>query len=184
MPSSPLLPFVRASSLHIGGAAAVASLRKDVVEDHGVDPRDVDAAFAVSRVTPGTNLLAFYALLGHRMGRWPLAAQAVLVGSFIPALIVVAVAIALSLSDARLVTAAMAGARAGGVAVICGAPMRLLQPQLRTHRATAALLAVGLFLIEWVAEVSPFVILLVAAVVGAAFLRSHDSAASPASFDS
>jgi hypothetical protein len=32
----------------------------------------------VSRITPGADLLGLYALLGHRLGGWPLAVKAVL----------------------------------------------------------------------------------------------------------
>ena len=89
---SALGAFVRASSLHIGAAAAAASLREELVRDHGLTPGDVDAAYAVSRVTPGTNLLALYALLGHRLGGWRLALQAIAVGSLVPASVAVLVA--------------------------------------------------------------------------------------------
>jgi chromate transport protein ChrA len=70
MNSHRLAPFLRASSLHIGAAAAAASLRHDLVKEGKVESRDIDAAYAISRVTPGTNLLALYALLGHRLGGW------------------------------------------------------------------------------------------------------------------
>ena len=182
MPSSPLLAFVRASSLHIGGAAVVASLRKDFVEEHGVDPRDVDAAYAVSRITPGTNLLAFYALVGHHAGGWPLAIRAVLIGSMIPAAIVLVAAVFYSGSESRVVAAAMSGARAAGIAIICGSPFRLLRPQLKNHPTTAIALAVVLLLMEWFLQISPFVLLLIAAGTGA-FLLRRDSPDSSDSLD-
>ena len=59
---APLTSFLRASSLHVGAAAAAASLRHDLIDDGSVAPADFDAAFAVARLTPGTNLLALYAL--------------------------------------------------------------------------------------------------------------------------
>jgi chromate transport protein ChrA len=175
MPSSPLLAFVRASSLHIGGAAAVASLRKDFVEEHGVEPRDIDAAYAVSRITPGTNLLAFYALLGHGVGGWPLAIRAVLAGAMIPAAIVLAVATIYSGSESRMLAAAMAGARAAGIAIICGSPVRLLRPQVKDRPAAAIALALGLFLLDWLFQGSPFALLLVAAGAGAVVLRPREA---------
>ena len=184
MPSSPLLAFVRASSLHIGGAAAVASLRKDFVEEHGVDPRDIDAAYAVSRITPGTNLLAFYALLGHGVGGWPLAIRAVLIGAIIPAAIVLAVAVIYSGSEARVLAAAMAGARAAGIAIICGSPVRLLRPQLKDRPAAAIALALGLFLLDWLFQGSPFALLLVAAGAGAVLLRPRNASRPKDSKDS
>lgn len=43
---SALGAFIRASSLRIGAAAATASLRDELVKDHGLTPDDVDAAYA------------------------------------------------------------------------------------------------------------------------------------------
>src|SRR5688572_11701868 len=116
-----LAAFVRASSLHIGAAAAAASLRHDLVKDHGLEGRDIDAAYAVSRLTPGTNLLALYALLGHRLGGWSLAVQAVAVGALVPATVAVLIAVLYLEYPSPLVSTFMAGARAGGVAVFLGA---------------------------------------------------------------
>ena len=65
-----ITPFVRASVGHIGAAAATASLRHDLVERGSFDPGEFDTAYAVARITPGTNLLALYYLLGHRLGGW------------------------------------------------------------------------------------------------------------------
>ena len=63
----PLAEFIRASSLHVGAAAAAAALRRDLVETGRLPSAAFDEAYAVARVTPGTNLLAMYALL--RFGR-------------------------------------------------------------------------------------------------------------------
>ena len=65
----PLDAFVRASSLHVGAAAAAAALRRDLVDKGRLPASAFDEAYAVARVTPGTNLLAMYALLGELEGR-------------------------------------------------------------------------------------------------------------------
>ena len=62
--SFPVGAFVRASSLHVGAAAAAAALRRDLVDKGRLPASAFDEAYAVARVTPGTNLLAMYALLG------------------------------------------------------------------------------------------------------------------------
>jgi chromate transport protein ChrA len=139
--------FVRASTLHIGSAAATAALRHELVESHGVEPHEIDGAYAVSRVTPGTNLLALYALLGHRLGGWKLAVQAVAVGAFVPASEAVLVAFLYTQSTSSLVAAMMTGARAGGVAVFLGAAVRLLRPQLSNRPRVAMAVAAGTFLV-------------------------------------
>jgi chromate transport protein ChrA len=166
-----LAPFVRASILHIGAAAAAASLRHDLVNDHQVTASEIDRAYAVSRVTPGTNLLALYAVLGHRLGGWPLAVQAVAAGAVLPALLALSVTIVYTHWNAPVVAHVMSGARAGGVAVFIGASVRLIRPQLATRRVPGAVLAVALALAAWLLPVGPFTILLAAGAVGAVVLR-------------
>ena len=168
---SPLGAFIRASSLHIGAAAATASLREELVRDHGLTPRDVDAAYAVSRVTPGTNLLALYTLLGHRLGGWKLALQALAVGSLVPASVAVLVAFLYSRSTSPLIADVMAGARAGGVAVFLGAAVRLLRPQLATHPRIGAVFALAALLGAWLLPLNLFAVLVIAGTAGALWLR-------------
>ena len=168
---SALGAFVRASSLHIGAAAATASLREELVRDHGLTPGDVDAAYAVSRVTPGTNLLALYALLGHRLGGWRLALQAIAVGSLVPASVAVLVAFLYSQSTSPVVADVMAWARAGGVAVFLGAAVRLLRPQLTTHPRIGSAFALAASLGAWFLPLNLFAVLLIAGTAGATWLR-------------
>jgi chromate transport protein ChrA len=173
MIGSPLVAFIRASSLHIGAAAAAASLRHDLVRDYGVEPHEIDTAYAVSRVTPGTNLLALYALLGHRLGGWRLAILAVAVGALVPALIAVVIALFYTEYSTPLIVAFMKGARAGGVAVFLGAAVRLLKPQVTAQTCVMKPLAIALaaFLVAWFSPVSLFVVLLLAGLAGALWLR-------------
>jgi chromate transport protein ChrA len=166
-----VVPFVRASSLHIGAAAAAASLRRELVDDHGLTGSDVDRGYAVSRVTPGTNLLALYAVLGHRLGGWSLAVQAIIVGACVPAVIAVLVAMLYTHTDALFVAALMRGARAGGVAVFVGAAVRLIRPQLAARPIIGAALTVSLVLVVALSSVGVFPLLLVAGAVGAVALR-------------
>src|SRR5689334_11537900 len=108
-PTPRVLPvFVRASTLHIGAAAATASIRKELTEAHCIEPHEIDAAYAVSRVTPGTNLLALYALLGYRVGGWALSLQAVVVGALVPATLAVAIAFLYTRSSSPFFAAVMA----------------------------------------------------------------------------
>ena len=164
---SPLVVFLRASSLHIGAAAATAALREELVADRRLEPHEVDTAYAVSRLTPGTNLLALYAQLGRRLGGWPLAFGAVTVGAVVPAIFAVTIAAAYQHSQSPIVAALMAGARAGGIAVFIGAAVRLLKPQITAHPRMAASVAAAASLLAWLVPVSPFVILLLAGIAGA-----------------
>ena len=168
---SALGAFVRASILHIGAAAATASLREELVRDHDLTPQDVDAAYAVSRGTPGTNLLALYALLGHRLGGWRLALQAIAVGSLVPASVAVFVAVLYSSSTSPIIADVMAGARAGGVAVFLGAAIRLLRPQLATHPGMGSAFALTALLGAWLLPLNLFAVLVIAGTAGAIWLR-------------
>jgi chromate transporter len=75
--------------LHVGAAAAAAALRRDLVDTGRVSSAPFDEAYAVARVTPGTNLLAMYTLLGKRFAGWRGALLALCVGAFVPAIIAV-----------------------------------------------------------------------------------------------
>jgi hypothetical protein len=81
-----------------------------------------DEAYAVARVTPGTNLLAMYTLLGERFARWPGALLALSVGALVPAIVAVTLGAAyVEYADHPLAREAMQGARAGALAVFAWA---------------------------------------------------------------
>jgi chromate transport protein ChrA len=164
-------PFVRASALHIGAAAATASLRDELIRDERATAHDVDAAYAVSRVTPGTNLLALYALLGHRLGGWPLALSAVAVGVLMPGVVAVILVALYTHASTGFVSALMTGARAGGVAVFLGAAIRLLKPQLPAHPGRGLAFAALAVLVAPMRPLSLFAVLLVAGAAGAFLLK-------------
>lgn len=134
-PRFPWLVLVRASSLHVGAAASAAALRRDLVETGQLHPDHFDEAYAVARVTPGTNLLAMYVLLGERFAGWRGALVALAIGACVPALIAVSLGVAyVAFSDQLLTQLLMQGARAGALAVFAWAVIRLARPQVRAHR--------------------------------------------------
>lgn len=172
--SFPFGSFVRASSLHVGAAAAAAALRRDLVDNEKLPASAFDEAYAVARVTPGTNLLAMYTLLGERFAGWRGALTALAVGTLVPALIAVALGAAyVSYADHPLAQAAMQGARAGALAVFVWAIVRLARPQLEQHRRRGVALAVSTLVMTLLLPIPQFVILLVVGGLGAAFLRSE-----------
>lgn len=172
--SFPLASFLRASGLHVGAAAAAAALRHDLVDRGQLTASEFDEAYAIARVTPGTNLLAMYTLLGKRLAGWRGAASALAVGTVVPAAIAgLFAATYIRFSDIALAARAMQGARAGALAVLLWAAVRLLRPQIMLHRTRAALLAGGALAAALTLSVSPIVQLIVAAVVGAVLLRAE-----------
>ncbi len=167
------MPFVRASAFHIGAASAAVSLREELVADHRLNASDVDVAYAVARVTPGTNLLAIYTILGHRIGGWPLALQALAVGALVPSAIAVGLAILYSHADARWVEALMKGARAGGIAVVIGVALRFVRPHIAQHRSKALAIALVALFAGWTNAIGALWVLLGAAAVGSLALRGQ-----------
>jgi chromate transporter len=164
-------PFLRASSLHLGAAAAASSLRHELVANGSLDRADFDAAYAIARLTPGTNLLALYALLGHRLGGWRLTLAAVAVGIMLPSTVAVLIAILYSQNASPVVALIMRGARAGGVAVFLGAVVRLIRPQLTEHRRLGITFAVVAFAVVWCLPINQLFVLLVAGGLGAVILK-------------
>ena len=169
----PLVELVRASSLHIGAAAAAAALRRDLVDTGRLPGAAFDEAYAVARVTPGTNLLAMYTLLGERFMGWPGALLALAVGALVPAMIAVALGAAyVKYADYPLAQDLMQGARAGALAVFAWAVVRLLRPQIQQHRGRGIGLAVAVLVMTLVLPIPAFAILLIAGGLGAVFLRA------------
>lgn len=168
----PMLEFIRASTLHVGAAAAAAALRRDLVDTGRLQSTAFDEAYAVARVTPGTNLLAMYTLLGERFAGWRGGLLALGVGAFVPTVIAVTLGAAyVEYSGYPLVREAMQGARAGALAVFAWAVVRLLRPQMQQHRGRGVALALATLTMTLVLPVPAFVILIVAGALGAAFLQ-------------
>jgi chromate transporter len=171
-PAIPLGSFIRASSLHVGAVAAAAALRRDLVESGRLASTAFDEAYAVARLTPGTNLLAMYTLLGERFAGWRGALSALAVGTLVPSVVAVALARAyVTFAEHSLANKAMQGARAGALAVFVWAIVRLVRPQLEQHRHRGILLAIATLVMTLALPIPQFVVLLIAGGIGAAFLR-------------
>lgn len=170
-----VLPLVlRASSVHIGGIATQSWLRTMLVDTGRLAADDFNRAFAVARLTPGTNLLAFYVALGHKVARWRGALACLSVATLVPGTI----AAVLGVLYVRYAAAAgvdrfMAGAQAGAVAVLFWTAARLLTVTTAERPARGTVLALGAAAVVWSGAVTPVVILLAAAALGAVFLRGE-----------
>jgi chromate transport protein ChrA len=163
------------SLVHVGAAATAAALRRELVRDGAVDEETFDAIFAAARLTPGTNLIALFAGLGHRVGGFVGAVAAVTIGLFpaVAASLMVFSAYS-SLERAPALASAMTSAGSAAIAVLVWAAGRFLVGPLRKHTAVTVSIAastVGLYL----AEVSPLVALVGSSVVGGVILRDRTS---------
>ena len=168
------MSLLRACSLHVGAAAAASSLRKELVDTGALKSSTFDEAYAIARLTPGTNLLAMFALLGAHFSGWRGSLLAIAIGTFVPGTIVtVAAALYVNYSENPLAARSMQGARAGAFAVLMWAGVRLLLPQLERQRSRGIGMALVVLLASAFTPIPPITLLLGAALVGAIVLKEH-----------
>jgi chromate transporter len=145
----------------------IAKIREDLVERRGVlGDEEYALSFALARVAPGTNVLAFCAAIGWRLRGWPGAAISVAALSMPAAVAVVLLTLAYEAwRAAPLGHAVISGAMSAVVGVIFGGAWLLIAPYLRRERRVrAAVFAAGAFLLAPL--ISPVWILLLAAAAG------------------
>ena len=153
-----------------GGSATVAVLHREIHDKRGwVDEADFALCFALCRLTPGTNLLAFCTGIGWLLHRLRGAVVALLAGS-IPctAIVVVATALFSQWQDDRWAQAAIHGAIAAAVAITVKSCWTIARPHFRSGaRLRVALVGGAAFVLyAWLA-VPPIQVLVGAAAVGA-----------------
>ena len=162
----------RASATHIGGTPTQSWLRTALVDTGRVSADAFNRWFAVSRLTPGTNLLAFYAVLGHHIARWRGALACVGVGTAVSATIAGALGILYVRYAAMAgVERFMAGAQAAAVAVLAWTAVRLLAATAAERPARGWALAAVALLAVWWDALTPIGVLLGGAALGALWLR-------------
>jgi chromate transporter len=165
------------STVFGGGTATVAILEHEIVErQHWLDRRETHLAFAVARLTPGTNLLAFCAGVGWLMRR-SAGAVVALVSHSVPCsvLAVALTAFYASWTQHALAQLALRGAMASAVAIMVSTCWTILRPLLRSpDRGRVVLLFMGAFtLAMW--GVSPLRVLALSGVLGALWAESGDA---------
>jgi chromate transporter len=174
-PSPPLGPmawvFARfGNTVYGGGSPTIAVLEREITDRRGwLDRGHTQLAYAVSRLTPGTNLLAFCTGAGWLMRRGP-GALVALAAASIPCSMV---AVALTLfyqawANHAVARFALRGALASAVAIMVATCWTLVRPHWRhASRFRVALLFVAAFTLATVWGQSPIRVLALSAVVGA-----------------
>ena len=162
--------FIRHGNLTFGGGSAtIATLHREIVERRSwIEQEPFDLAYALSRLTPGTNLLAFSTAVGWMLCRWSGAIITLLGGSLPCASLAVAVTAFYELWS-RNATAqiALRGALAAAVGVMVITGVTIIRPHW--HGASWVKLLVfvgGAFAFSLFSSISPIRILCVAAVLG------------------
>jgi chromate transporter len=151
-----------------GGSATTAVLREQIVTRRAwLTERDFELAYALSRLTPGTNLLAFCTAAGW-MTRGLSGAIVALLASSIPCSLVALVATCfyeLGQASALLVAAAR-GALAAAVAIMVNTAWVFARPHAMTSRVKALVIVLLAFLLVTGPKIAPLHVLLGAAAVG------------------
>jgi chromate transporter len=142
-----------------GGYVTIGMLGRELVEKRGwLRATDFDLAFALSRVTPGTNLLAFCAAIGSVLKGWSGAAAAVFAVTLPSATIAVLFIYGFEIGQTnRYAMAAIAGTVAAVAGMMWSTIWTILRPHLggRRRNLQVAVIAGGAFLAAWKFGVTP-----------------------------
>ncbi len=162
--------YTRVSNLTFGGGdPTMAGLEAELVARRGwLTAEQYGLAYALARITPGTNILAFCAGTAWALKGWPGALLAVL-GASVPAAAVVVLLTAgyQALRQNEHAMAAIAGTLAAAVGMMAVSAFDLVRPHLRRRRALrAVVLVAGSAWLAYGFHVPPVEILGLAALTG------------------
>jgi len=152
-----------------GGSATTAALQREIVEQRRwYDIMQFSLCYALARVTPGTNLLAFCTASAWLLRGWRGALLALLVVSIPSCALVYLVTIGFDTwSRNRFFQAAIAGALAASVGALLASFWLLVRPYLnRQHWIQTAIIVVGSIALSLIAGWSPVAVLILAGVIG------------------
>lgn len=151
-----------------GGSATVATIREEiVVRRRWISEDQFALAFGLSRLTPGTNVLAFCAATGAMTRGFAGALVAVIAGSLPCSMIAVLATHFFSvLQRSPFFAAALGGALAAAVAVMVNTSWVLAQPHVKASIAKGLVIVPGAIVMVTVFSVSAIHVLALAAIVG------------------
>lgn len=152
-----------------GGSATVGTLHRELLEKrHWIDAAEFEVCFALARLTPGTNVLAFCAGVGWRLRGFPGALAALLAASLPCAFMVTIATMLLSRWQANhWIQAATQGAIAAAVAITVRTVWVIIHPYFQLHsRLRVLLIGAAAFSAYVFLSLPPIEVLVLAAVVG------------------
>ncbi len=163
--------FLRAGNLTFGGGdPTMALLHRELVEKRGaITSQQYGASFALARITPGTNVLAFSAAAGYLMRGWPGALIAV-ISSSIPSSFIVLAATRLATGDVQhpFLKAVIQALVAVAIALIASTVWNLVQPSWKPSRRIQVIVLVTISAAAtYFGILPPVAILAIAALYGA-----------------
>jgi chromate transporter len=153
-----------------GGTATIVEIERELIDRRGwISRPESQVAYAISRLTPGTNLLAYCVAVGWRLGGSLGAGVALLAVSLPGAVAAVLLTFLVTRWKAQpALAAALSALLAAAVAIMIGAIWAMMRPFFLAQRWQKPLLfsLCGLLLAAFT-SVSPLTILVTAAVMGA-----------------
>src|ERR1051326_3961386 len=165
--------FLRAGTLTFGGGnPTMAALYNDLVSARGwITAEQYGLVYALARLTPGTNLLAFGAGVAWQISGWSGAVLAVLAMSVPAAFCTVLLTIGYDVWKQNAVAmSAIAGVLAASVGLMVSSAWQLIGPHFKTRDWRRILrtvtIAAGAFLLALRFDMPPVEVLLLAAVAG------------------
>lgn len=151
-----------------GGIAAIELLRRSFDGRGWVDASTHGLLVAVSRLTPGTNILAYCAAAGWRLHGWRGMLTALVAASLPGSLLIYALAATLVRLDRYLVVRmALSVGTLIAAALVFASAWALLKPYVRSTRRASAFVIVGIAAALAIVGWTPVRVLLVCAIVGA-----------------
>lgn len=170
LPARLAVVFLRIGNLTFGGGdPTMAALQRELVDRRGwLTTEQYGLLFALARITPGTNVLAFCAGAGWRILGWRGAVLAVLCASGPSAILAVWLLSAYRAGASNfVVAAAMAGISAAIVGVMMAGAWLLVKPQFRGgNRLRPVAITGAAFVLAAVLAWPPVPILALAALAG------------------
>jgi chromate transporter len=153
-----------------GGTATIVEIERHIIDEHAwLGRRDSHLAYAISRLTPGTNLLAYCVGAGWRM-RGLTGGLVALCAASLPsaALAIVLTRFFALWSERPLTAAALRGALAAAIAIMVGTAWTMMRPTMKGRQAIrTVLLAIAAFGFAYFVRVTPVQVLFAAAGLGA-----------------
>ncbi|HWB85656.1 MAG TPA: chromate transporter [Bryobacteraceae bacterium] len=163
--------FLRVGNLTFGGGdPTMAALYAELVTTRGwLAAETYGLVYALARITPGTNVLAFCAGTAWEIAGWPGALMAVAAVTLPAAVLAVLLTLGFEAwKSNHLAMAAIAGVIAAAVGMVAAGAWQLLAPHLARERALrACIIAIGAFVASFSLGLSPVQVLAGAALLGA-----------------
>ena len=152
----------------VGGQAAIELMRRSVARAGWLDDAQHGLLLAVSRFTPGTNMLAYCASLGWTLGRGAGAIVAVAAASLPAAALVAVISAAITSIDRWPgVRAVLAVATLAAAGLVLSSAWTLTRPYLRGSRRIWTVASIAIAAALAAAGVTPVRVLLMLAIWGA-----------------